>query len=236
MGMTDGAGDNREHESFEEFKNSFSYGSRSDLNFKYLKALSSQDAGRFFQDLLYKLGDAFDDGHFERIVNHVYEWQVSAYLAGGKWAYDTGPFTRPQKPISKSRLVLITSSEHFVDGDDPAPFGVKHMSQQEAIERINEFLGAAPALSAIPVDTPRERLRVRHGGYDIRGAQADPNVALPIELLRELEKKGVIGELTAVAYSFVGACSQTALVRRSGPKWAKMLQEQQVDAALLVPA
>jgi hypothetical protein len=39
-------------ESFEGFKNSFSYGSRTDMNFKFLKNLSEEDAAQFFQDLL----------------------------------------------------------------------------------------------------------------------------------------------------------------------------------------
>lgn len=34
-------------ESFLQFKNSFSYGSRSDLSFKFLKNLSEADAARF---------------------------------------------------------------------------------------------------------------------------------------------------------------------------------------------
>ena len=40
-------------ETFEEFKNSFSYASRSDMNFKFLKSLSEQEAGDFFQDLIF---------------------------------------------------------------------------------------------------------------------------------------------------------------------------------------
>ena len=54
------------------------------------------------------------------------------------------------------------------------------MTQEEASDRIGEFLKAEPSLSAIPFETPEENLRVRHGGYDIRSAQADPNVVFPI--------------------------------------------------------
>ena len=42
-------------ESFEDFKKSFSYGSRTDLNFKFLAKLSDDQAAKFFQDLLWKL-------------------------------------------------------------------------------------------------------------------------------------------------------------------------------------
>ena len=227
-------GDARQ-ETFEEFKASFAYGSRTDLNFKFLAGLSDEDAARFIQDLLWKLGDSLDDGDLDRLVAHVYEWQVRAYSGEGEWTYDEGPFVPLRKPISESRLVLVTSSGHFAEGDDPEPFGVKNMTQKEAAERIAECLKNEPKLSSIPIATPRENLRVRHGGYDIRGAQADPNVVFPLERLLELQRDRTIGELAPDAYSFVGACSQKRLLNETGPQWVRMFQRQRIDAVLLVP-
>ena len=227
--------DDARHETFEEFKASFAYGSRTDLNFKFLAGLSNEDAARFFQDLLWKLGDSLDDGDLDRLVAHVYEWQVRAYSGEGRWTYDEGPFVPLRKPISESRLVLITSSGHFIVGDDPEPFGVKNMTQKEAAERIAECLKSEPKLSSIPVTTPRENLRVRHGGYDIRGAQADPNVVFPLERLLELQRDRTIGELAPDAYSFVGACSQKRLLNETGPQWVRIFQQQRIDVVVLVP-
>lgn len=227
--------ESNQHESFEAFKDSFFYGSRTDLNFKFLKNISDQDAAKFFQDLLWKMGDSFDDGDLDRLVEHVYEWQIRGYSGEKRYAYPDGPFAPLRKPISGSRLVLVASSGHFVEGQDPEPFGVKNMTQKEAIERIGEFLKVEPQLSSVRIDTPKGKLRVRHGGYDIRGAQADPNVLFPLERLVELCKERVIGELVPEAYSFVGATSQTRLLKHTGPQWAKMLKQQQIDAALLVP-
>ncbi len=227
--------DDSQRESFEEFRSSLAYGSRTDLNFKFLAGLSDEDAASFLQELLWKLGDVFNDGQLGRLVQHVYEWQVRAYSGEGEWAYADGPFTPLRKPLSESRLVLLTSSGHFVEGDDPEPFGVKDMTQEEAAGRILEFIQSKPRLSSIVVGTPKEKLRVRHPGYDIRGAQADPNVVFPHEILLELEREGHIGELSREAYSFVGACSQKRLLKESGSEWVGMLQEQQIDAALLVP-
>jgi len=227
--------DESPRETLESFKNSFSYGSRNDLNFKFLRGLPDDQAAKFFQELLWKLANAFDDGDYESLYQHVYEWQKRGYAGEGKWQYDQGPFTPLQKPISEHKLALLASSGHFVAGDDPKPFGVENMTQEEAIVRINDFIKSEPTLSAIPVDTPVEQLRVRHGGYDIRGALADPNVVLPIERLRELASEGAIGELAPNAYSFVGATSQLKLTKEAGPAWVEVLQEQQVDAAVLIP-
>jgi hypothetical protein len=227
--------DDAHPESFAAFKNSFYYGSRSDLNFKFLKDLSDEDATHFFQDLLWKMGDSLDDDQFDRLAAHVYEWQVRGYAGEGRQAYADGPFTPLKKPVSASRLALVTSSGHFVAGQDPKPLGVENMTQAEAEARIFDFLKTEPQLSAIPFDTPREQLRVRHGGYDIRGAQADPNVVFPLERLTELRNEGAIGELAPEAYSFVGACAQSRLLKHSGPQWVALLQQQEVDVALLVP-
>jgi len=228
--------DTAKPESFEDFKKSFSYGSRTDLNFKFLAQLSDDQAAKFFQDLLWKIGDAFDDGNFTEIAEHVCEWQKRAYCsADKKFTYDDGPFSPFQKRISDSRLVLITSTGHFVEGKDPEPLGAKNMTQQEAIEKITEFVKEAPQLSTIPVDTPGAKLRVRHGGYDIRGVQADPNVAFPLQRLLELEDEGVVGQLIPQAYSFVGACSQKRLLKQTGPQWIEIFNRQPIDAALLVP-
>lgn len=222
-------------ESFSEFKESFAYGSRSDLNFKFLKNLSDEDAAAFLQGLLYQLSDAFDEGDLQALYNHVLTWQTRAYAGPSRWIYEEEPFTPLVKPLRAARLALLTSSGHFVEGDDPRPFGIENMTQAEAAARIDDFLREEPVLSVIPSDTPVSRLRVRHGGYDIRSAQSDPNVTFPLERLRELAAEGEIGELAPQAYSFVGACAQTPLLKRTGPKWVGLLQAQAVDAVLLVP-
>ena len=225
-------------ESVEEFARSFSYGSRSDLLFKFLKNLPPTEVAEFFHEFLGKLGQTVDDGDLDRLLDHVYGWQVRGYTppAGAKrpWCYDEAPFTALDRLLSECRVALVASSGQFVSGDDPRPFGVPSMSQRQAEERIDDFLRAAPQLSAIPVDTPADRLRVRHGGYDVRAAQADPEVVLPLACLREMAAEGVIGELAAEAWSFVGAAAQ-GRVRRLAVEWAAKLNERAVDAVLLVP-
>ena len=129
----------------------------------------------------------------------------------------------------------MSSSGHFVDGDDPKPFGVENMSQKEAEARIDDFLKVEPQLSVIPMDTPVEKLRVRHGGYDVRGSLADPNVNFPLSRLRELQDEGRIGELASDAYSFMGATSQLRLLHHTAPEWVKLFQEKQIKALLLIP-
>ena len=223
-------------ETFAEFKNSFSYGSRTDLSFKFLKGLPDAAAATFLQELLSKLGDAFDDGNFARVYEHVRQGQITVYSEPTHWKYADAPFTPMRKPVAQSRLALIASSGHFVAGRDPKPFGVEDMTQEEAVSRIAEFVREPPVLTEVPSHTPHEHLRVRHGGYDIRGAEADPNVVFPAARLVQLQHEGAIGELLPHAYTFVGAAAQQRLLKETGPRLAELLVQQQAEGALLVPA
>lgn len=226
-------------ETFDEFRKSFSYGTRSDLNFKFLKSLTDDEAAEFFTDLLDHVGDAYDHARLDDIIDLVIDWQARAYAPrpGVKrhWVYGDGPFALPEKPLADSRVALFTSSGHFHQDADPEPFGVVGMTQKEAEDRISEFLKVPPDLSRIPSAAEPAELRVRHGGYDVTSAAIDHNVAFPLEVMRDLESEGVIGELHREAYSFMGAAAQKRLVNETAPAWAEMLKEGEVDVVLLVP-
>lgn len=227
-------------ETFEEFRRSFNYGTRTDLLFKVLggRILSDGDAGEFFRGLLEKLGDAFDTGDYEAVRDHCFRWQVKGYSppegTTPRFQYDTAPWTPLAKRLSQVRLTLVSTGGLFVAGQDPS--GSSGLTQEEAVLRIQEFLRSDPALATIPRNTPAHMLRVRHPGYDIRGAQRDYNVVFPLDHLKALEAEGVIGQLADEMYSFVGATSQLRLLAEHAPQWARRVKDQGVDAALLVAA
>jgi hypothetical protein len=125
---------------FEEFKDSFFYGDRSDLNFKFLAHLSEAEAGRFFKELLENLGATLNDGDLPHLMALLSEWQTRGYAHQENFEYTKGPFTRLDRGIDQVRLGLLTSSGHFVRGDDPKPLGITVMTQRQAEKRISEFL------------------------------------------------------------------------------------------------
>ncbi|MFP5487304.1 MAG: glycine/sarcosine/betaine reductase selenoprotein B family protein [Acidimicrobiia bacterium] len=226
-------------DSLAEFRDSFFYGSRSNLNVKFLARLNAEQAGDVIADMFAAIGGLLDHGNPGPVIDEFIRWQRTAYrphdAEATRFTYDDGPFTPVTTPLAESRVALVTSSGHFVDGDDPEPFGVTDMSQSEAEARIGEFLRAEPTLSGIPVDTPADQLRVRHGGYPIEAVLADHQVALPIGHLTTLAARGVIGAVAPRAYSFVGATSQLRLRDRVAPEWAETLREDDVDLAVFVP-
>lgn len=225
----------------DELRRSFFYGARSNLNVKFLKDLDDAEFGDFLEELFAAASATADDGDADRVTDVLYRWQVQAYSghlgdpADFPHRHDDTPIATLSKPLSECRLALLTSSGHFVDGDDPEPLGVVGMTQAEAEARIGEFLREAPTLSAIPVGTPAEELCVRHGGYPVDSVAQDHQVALPLGHLAELADEGVIGELAPTAYSFVGAAAQARIRKSVGPAWAEQLADERVDAVLLVP-
>ena len=183
------------------------------------------------------MGEAFDTGDYDQVQDYCFQWQVRGYKPREEeqpaFQYDTAPWTPLAKPLSDCRVALISTGGVYVDGDDP--LGSDSLSQEEAIDQIDEFFRRPPVLSVIPRDVEPDRIRVRHPGYDIRGALKDYNVIFPIDRLSELEAEGVFGELAEDNYSFVGATSQMRLLQ-TAPGWIERLKKNEIDAALLVAA
>ena len=221
----------RRGETFEEFKDSFWYGSRNDLHFKFLHTMSDEDAGEFLRQLLETLGDVFDTGDYDRVRRLVYEWQAHAYSGErAKFPYEEGPFTKPTRVLRDSTVALISAGGVYIESEDPTG----GEAQEEAVARIDDYLREAPTLVTIPDDAPTETLRVRHPGYDIRAAVRDIGVIFPVAVLTEMVADGVVGAAAARHYGFVGAASQLQLRNEVAPRWAEDLLAEDIDACLLV--
>jgi D-proline reductase (dithiol) PrdB len=226
-------------ETLEQFRRSFSYGSRSNLNFKFMKSMSDDEAAAFIEDTLRNLSDAYNTGDVAPMIETAISAQIAGYAPDPNgppptYRFDSGPFSPASVPVSDARIGLLTTSGHYPADEDPAPDGLKGMSQDDAEDRISESLKETPVLSEIPVDSTVESVTVRHGGYDIRAAQMDRNVAFPIDRLNEMNRAGVLGSLAATFFSFPGATSQGRL-KRELDGWVERIAAQNVDYMLLVP-
>ncbi len=222
--------------SFSEFKKSFAYGSRNNLSFKFLANFSDDEAANFIENLMKLVASSLNEDNYNEIIKHIVNGQAKAYQGDAKFTYAQGPFCKMREDLSVSKIGLLTSTGHFVSGDDPNPFDVKEFTQNDAVARISDFLREKPSLSIIPKETRKQDLSVRHGGYDITGAKLDPNVAFPIDVLKSLEKQGYIKLLCNELYSFVGACAQKALINEVNKNWLPKIVKHDLDGIVLVPA
>ena len=132
---------------------------------------------------------------------------------------ESTPFTVPAKPLSKSRLAIVTTAGLHLREDRP-------------------FTAGDPSYRVIPSNTPAADLVQSHTsiGFDRTGVLEDINVVFPIDRLREMVAAGRIGELAPVFYSFMGAQRDTTAIRdRTAPEVADLLLGAAVDVVLLTP-
>ena len=226
-------------ETVTELKNSFFYGSRNNLFFKYLggKNISENEFTNFLENLLNVIVDDIDKDEFSELKQLIFNSQMEGYLPktnNDKYTYEDTPWTEFKKSLKESRLSLISAGGVFCTDNDPME--PKGMTQGDAINKISEFLKSPPTLAEIPNNISTKKLSIRHPGYDIRAAEQDPNVVFPYEILKNLHKENVFGSYTDNFYSFVGASQQSAIIKTHAPKWAEMLKSHNVDAVLLVAA
>ena len=96
-----------------------------------------------------------------------------------------------------------------------------------------------PNFRGIPSWVDTKDLTITHNYYDHRDADQDINVVFPIQRLRELEAKGIIGGIAARHFSFMGHIAGRhlgTLVKRTGPEVARLLREDGAEAVFLTPA
>lgn len=147
---------------------------------------------------------------YERLGYAPYRWYH---------ADEPPPFTPLKKPLSASRLGLISTSGAYVVG-------------QRAY-----FYKDDTSIRTIPKDTPTDQIHFAHvtENYLVE-PRKDPNCIFPIEALREAETAGDIGELAPALFSCMGGVySQRRVKEEMIPELYARLKTQGVDIALLVP-
>jgi D-proline reductase (dithiol) PrdB len=149
---------------------------------------------------------------------------IRLFLKTYKWRrIDPVPWTPLRKPLSQSRLALV-SSAGFVLPDQP------HFDES--------FRGGDPSFREIPADVDVRTLVETHRSesFDHSGLQQDPNVAFPIDRVREMAERGRIGAVNRRHLSCMGSITAPGrLIKETAPPAVNKLVEDGVDVAVLVP-
>lgn len=177
----------------------------------------------FLRGLYLKTVEARDTGRWEEVAAYLDEWETWAMDAFGSTAavpaVEGIPWSPVRKPLSESRVALVTTGGIYVEGQEPYDLDKQ---------------GGDFSFREIPRDARREDLRVKHRGYDITGPEADINCVYPLHRFQELEADGIIGELASTGYSFMGLINNTAgLMEETAPEVARRLLEAEVDVAFI---
>ena len=122
--------------------------------------------------------------------------------------------------LSKARIALVTSGGIVPKGN---PDRIESSSASKygtySIENVD-------TLSADSYETA-------HGGYDPVYANQDPNRVLPLDIVREMEKEGLIGSLHDYFYTTVGNGTAVANAKKYAAEIAQKLGADGVDAVIL---
>jgi hypothetical protein len=141
-----------------------------------------------------------------------------------RWAsHNDAPFTPIAKPLAESRIGLVTTSGLLPDWGpgDPMP---------------NEDDLPPWQVYAAPTDPPPERLYTWHRSWDKEATHTDDlDTFFPIHRLQELARDGHIGELSPRFYGVPTEYSQRRTRELDAPEVLRLMQEDAVDAAVLVP-
>jgi D-proline reductase (dithiol) PrdB len=137
--------------------------------------------------------------------------------------FDWRPGAVLQKPLSQSRIAVVTTAAFF--RLDQAPFD-------------QSIRGGDYSFREISLETNLDALQIGHksDAFDHWGIESDKNLALPLDRLRELKAAGQIAGVAPRHYSLMGSVSAPArLVGVTAPEIARRLAEDQVDGVLLTP-
>ena len=146
------------------------------------------------------------------------------FLKAYQWRrIDPVPWTRLEKPLGECKVALV-SSAGFVAPDQP--------------QFDDSIRGGDTSFRDISSDDDVSTLIECHRSeiFDHNGIRLDPNLAFPIDRLKEMCKTGVIGAVNHRHLSLMGSITAPGrLVKRTAPQAARRLADDRVDIALLVP-
>ena len=148
--------------------------------------------------------------NYQKLGFEPYTW----YLA------DSPPaFAKTEKPLSESRLGMISTAGTYVHG------------------QIAYYYKDDTSIRSIPRQTPAEDLRFSHimENYLVEARQ-DPCTVFPIEALAQLKDEGTIGDLSENYFSCMGGIySQKRVKRELIPALDDAIRKEELDLLLLVP-
>lgn len=136
---------------------------------------------------------------------------------------DPVPCTKLKKSITESRVALVTSAGLVSKGDKPFDETVK---------------GGDYSYRIISKETDVSTLKEFHRSdtFDHSGILQDPNLAFPLDRLKEMERDQEIGSVAPQHFSFMGSITAPGRLRKyTAPQAADLLVQDQVDIALLIP-
>jgi betaine reductase len=124
------------------------------------------------------------------------------------------------KDLRKAKIALVTSG------------GIVPRGNPDRIESSSASKFGRYDISGIN-DLTQDTFETAHGGYDPVYANEDADRVLPVDVMRQLEKEGAIGQLHNVYYSTVGNGTSVANAKKYANTIGEELKQEKVDGIIL---
>lgn len=134
--------------------------------------------------------------------------------------FDRVDAVAPIVDITKARIAIVTSG-------GTVPKGNPDHIESSSASKYGEY-----DIEGV-MDLTKETYETAHGGYDPTYINDDSDRAIPVDVLRNMEKEGKIGALHNYFYSTVGNGTAVASSKKFGEEIAKKLIADGVDAVIL---
>ena len=146
------------------------------------------------------------------------------YMAAYRYRqFDWRPGSVLTSPLPQARIAIVTTAA-LHRPDQPA-FDASVKGGDWSYRELSLEVDLASLLAAHKSDA-----------FDHSGVDADANLALPLDRLREFAARHAIGEPAPRHFSFMGSISAPGrLVEQTAPEVAAKLHDDRVDAVLLTP-
>lgn len=127
----------------------------------------------------------------------------------------------PIKDIKHAKIAVVTSG------------GIVPVGNPDHIESSNATKFGVYSVEGMDKMTP-EKFTTIHGGYDRQFVMENPNLVVPLDILRELEKEGEFGELVDYFCATTGTGTATGSAAKFGDEIGKRFIDEHVDGVILV--
>lgn len=134
--------------------------------------------------------------------------------------FDRVPANPAVKDLSKCTVALVTSG-------GIVPKGNPDKIESSSASKYGEYDITGVA------DLTAETYETAHGGYDPLYANQDADRVLPVDVMREFEKQGLIGKLHNKFYTTVGNGTAVKSSKKFAQEYAQILKADGVDVVIL---
>lgn len=136
-------------------------------------------------------------------------------------AYEAVPPARPVPDLRRARLALVTTGAIVPRGNP------------DRLKRCSETRWAKYDIAGVDMLTG-DRYECVHGGFFNQMASDNPNLVLPLDVMRDLQREGVLGELLDFYCTTTGNDQRLIDCKRNGQEIAATLRSANVNGVLLV--